>query len=139
MSDEEVEGMGDPARDEAARAGFGPFEMDLGTLELFRAGKALRLQGQPARLLALLLQRPGELITREEIRRTLWEDETHVDFEQGINQAIRHLRAALGDNAEAPRYLETLPRLGYRFIAPVNLPGATPGAGPMPSLPTPVR
>jgi TolB-like protein/Tfp pilus assembly protein PilF len=102
------------------RVTFGSFEMDLETLELFRRGRRVRLHGQPARVLAILLRHPGELVTREAIRDHLWGSGTHVDYEQGINQAIRHLRAALGDDAEAPRYLETLPRLGYRFLAPVS-------------------
>src|SRR5688572_10224152 len=120
MSVEPTDGKELAAGEDPGRARFGAFELDLGTLELFRAGRPVRLQNQPARLLALLVGRPGQIVSREEIRQALWDGETFVDFEQGINHVIRQVRAALKDDAEAPRYLETLPRQGYRFVAPVT-------------------
>jgi DNA-binding winged helix-turn-helix (wHTH) protein/tetratricopeptide (TPR) repeat protein len=99
---------------------FGPFELDPDRQELRRSGLLLRLPHQPARLLLLFVRRAGEVITREEIQQALWGSETHVDFEQGINAAIRQIRYHLGDNAEVPRYLKTVPRRGYVWIAPVE-------------------
>ncbi|HEY0140656.1 MAG TPA: tetratricopeptide repeat protein [Thermoanaerobaculia bacterium] len=99
---------------------FGPFELDSEREELRRSGLSLRLPHQPARLLQLFVRRAGEVITREEIQQELWGSDTHVDYEQGINAAIRQIRFHLGDNAEAPRYLKTIPRRGYVFIAPVE-------------------
>jgi DNA-binding winged helix-turn-helix (wHTH) protein len=99
---------------------FGRFELDLRTGELWRAGVRVRLQNQPYKVLALLARRPGELLTREELRHELWPDGTFVDFEQSLNFCIRQIRSALGDQAATPRYVETLPRRGYRFIAPVE-------------------
>lgn len=99
---------------------FGPFRADLQTGELWESGKRIKLEGHPFRILALLLERPGQLITREEFQRQLWPADTFVDFEHGINAAMKRLREALGDSAETPRYVETLPRRGYRFIHPVN-------------------
>jgi Tol biopolymer transport system component/DNA-binding winged helix-turn-helix (wHTH) protein len=96
---------------------FGPFEANPRTEELLRDGIRIKLPQQSFRLLALLLERPGELVTREEIRTRLWRDGTVVEFENGINAAVRRLRRALHDSAEKPRYVETLARLGYRFIA----------------------
>ena len=98
---------------------FGAFELDLSTAELRKSGVALSLPGQPLRILAMLASRPGQLVTREQIQQEIWGSGTFVDFEQGLNFAINKIRAALGDNAESPRYVETLPRRGYRFIAPV--------------------
>lgn len=97
---------------------FGPFELDIYSGELFKHGLKLKLQGHPVQILAMLLERPGELITREEIQQKLWptENETFVDFEHGLNTAVRKLRQALGDEAETPQYIETLPRRGYRFV-----------------------
>ena len=102
---------------------FGPFRLDLNSHELHRSGIAVRLQPQPARLLALLVERAGELVTRDEIRRTVWGADTFVDFDQSVNFCIRQIRTALHDSADKPCYLETLPRRGYRFIAPVQLCG----------------
>jgi Tol biopolymer transport system component/DNA-binding winged helix-turn-helix (wHTH) protein len=99
---------------------FGPFEADLQTQELKKSGVRLRLPGQSFQILSMLLQRPGELVSREELRQALWPAETFVDFEKGINAAITRLREALGDSAENPRYVETLPRRGYRFIGMLN-------------------
>ena len=105
---------------------FGDFEMDLRSREVRKAGVRVRLQDQPFHLLAMLLERPGDVVTREEIRDRLWPDGTFVDFEHSVNAAIKRLRAALGDTAEDPHFVETLPRRGYRFIAALD--GAT-GSG----------
>jgi len=99
---------------------FGPFEVDLQTQELKKGGVRLRLPGQSFQILTILLKQPGQLVPRDELRQALWPAETFVDFEKGINAAITRLREALGDSAENPRYVETLPRRGYRFIAPVD-------------------
>jgi DNA-binding winged helix-turn-helix (wHTH) protein/tetratricopeptide (TPR) repeat protein len=100
---------------------FGPFRLDLGSGDLYRSGIAVRLQPQPSKLLVLLVERAGEVITRDDIRRRMWGTDTFVDFDQSVNFSIRQIRAALHDNASAPCYLETLPRRGYRFIAPVEI------------------
>jgi TolB-like protein/DNA-binding winged helix-turn-helix (wHTH) protein len=99
---------------------FGVFEVDLRTGELRKQGLKVKLHGQPFQILALLLERPGEPVTREEIREKLWAGDTFIDFEHSVNSSIKRLREALGDAAERPRYIETLPRHGYRFIAPVE-------------------
>jgi DNA-binding winged helix-turn-helix (wHTH) protein len=99
---------------------FGPFEVDLRIGELRKNGTKVRLEGQPIQILALLLESPGELVTQDEIRRKLWPDGTVVEYEHSIKTALRKLRNALGDEADAPRYIETLPRRGYRFVASVN-------------------
>ncbi len=106
---------------------FGPFELDVHAGELYNHGLKLKLQGHPIQILAMLLERPGELITREEIRQKLWpsESETFVDFEHGLNTAVRQLRKALGDEAETPQYIETLPRRGYRFVGEIWAEGAS--------------
>jgi len=103
------------------RIRFGPYELDARAGELHKNGLKLKLQGHPIAILAMLLERPGELITREEIQQQLWpsESETFVDFEHGLNTAVRKLRQALGDEAETPQYIETLPRRGYRFVGEV--------------------
>ncbi|HET9480452.1 MAG TPA: winged helix-turn-helix domain-containing protein [Candidatus Polarisedimenticolia bacterium] len=117
----------------AGRVRFGPFELDTGTFELRRDDRPVRLHGQPARLLALLVGRAGRIVAREEIQTALWTDGTFVDFDQGINQCVRQIRAALGDPADTPRYVETIPRLGYRFVAPVSADVAVvPAAPPAP-------
>src|SRR3979490_1884797 len=99
---------------------FDTFELDLRAGELRKRGVRLRLQGQPVQLLAILLQSAGNLVTREELRSQLWPADTFVDFDHSLHNAIARLREALGDSAETPRYIETLPRRGYRFIAPVE-------------------
>src|SRR5262249_38951208 len=99
---------------------FGMFEIDLYSAELRRNGLKVKLQEQPFQVLAMLLERPGELVTREELRRRLWSADTFVDFDHSLNAAIKRLRDALGESAEAPVFIETLARRGYRFIAPVN-------------------
>src|SRR3982074_3232943 len=99
---------------------FETFELDLRTGELRKRGVKLRLQGQPLELLAILLQSAGNLVTREELRTQLWQADTFVDFDHSLHNAVARLREVLGDSAETPRYIETLPRRGYRFITPVE-------------------
>ena len=105
---------------------FSVFELDLHTRELRKNGVRLKLQDQSFQILQALLERPGELVTREELRQRIWDDDTFVDFDQGLNRAVNKLREALGDGAAAPRFIETLPRRGYRFIAPVAEPNPLP-------------
>jgi TolB-like protein/DNA-binding winged helix-turn-helix (wHTH) protein/Flp pilus assembly protein TadD len=100
---------------------FGLFELDLGTNQLRRQGRLVRLQEQPLQLLALLVHRPGEVVEREEIRQKLWAQDTFVEFDDSVNHAIRKVREALGDSATSPRFIETVPKQGYRFIAPVKV------------------
>jgi len=107
---------------------FGVFEVDPRSGELRRQGSKVKLQEQPFQVLVSLLERPGEVVTREELTRRLWPDNTFVDFERGLNKAINRLRDALRDNAEKPRFIETLPHRGYRFIAPVERGGADPSS-----------
>src|SRR5512144_527006 len=99
---------------------FGPFEADLRTQELRKSGVRLHLPGQSFQIFKMLLTRPGELVTREELRRELWPTDTFVDFEHGLNAAVNKLRQVLVDDADDPRYVETLPRRGYRFIGSVT-------------------
>jgi DNA-binding winged helix-turn-helix (wHTH) protein len=100
---------------------FGEFQAKLNSRELCRKGVRVRLPDQSFRILAMLLERRGELVTRDEIRQQLWPGDTFVDFDHGLNNAVNRLREALGDSAESPRFVETLPRRGYRFIAPVEV------------------
>ena len=102
------------------RARFGLFEFDAAEGELTREGVPVRLQPQPARVLAILVAHAGEVVTREALRQEVWNDGTFVDFERGLNFCIAQIRSALGDAADSPRFIETLPRRGYRFIAPVT-------------------
>jgi DNA-binding winged helix-turn-helix (wHTH) protein len=99
---------------------FGEFELDVDAGELRKNGNRLKLQPQPFKLLVLLVRRSGNLVTREEIRRELWSDDTFVDFDQAVNFAIKQIRDIVRDAAERPLYVETVPRRGYRFIAPVD-------------------
>jgi TolB-like protein/DNA-binding winged helix-turn-helix (wHTH) protein len=117
---------------------FEAFELDLRSSELRRNGEPVRIQQQPARVLACLARRAGELVTREELRQAIWGDETFVDFDQGLNYCIKQVRSALGDQAEAPRFVETLPRRGYRFLVPVEraVRAATTLPAPLPAPPT---
>ena len=112
------------------RARFGPFEVDLHTHELWKFGTRLKLVGQPFEILAVLLSKPGELVTREELRTKLWPGDTFVDFNHGLNAAVNKLREALSDSADDPRYVETLPRRGYRFIAAIDWLDSKPIAAP---------
>src|SRR5215472_15163628 len=112
---------------------FGVFELDERAGELRRSGRRVALQPQPLEILRALLERPGEVVTREELRGRLWSNGAYVDFDHSLNKAIGKLRDALGDDADSPRYIETLPRHGYRFIplpqANAHLDVALPGPG----------
>jgi DNA-binding winged helix-turn-helix (wHTH) protein len=108
------------APQQSRRYRFGTFEADAATGELRRQGIRTKLNAQPFQVLCMLLERPGELLTREEISRELWPDGTFVDYEHGVNSAINRIREALGDTAVSPRFVETLARRGYRFVAPVE-------------------
>src|ERR1700676_5107158 len=99
---------------------FGLFELDLRSAGLWKQGRKVRLEGQPVQILICLLERSGELVTREELRGKLWPADTYVNFEHGLNAAVKRLRRALNDSAENPRFVETLPRRGYRFLAPAT-------------------
>ncbi len=104
----------------AVRYSFGTFEVDAATGELRRRGLRVKLNTQPLQVLLMLLERPGEMLTREEICRELWPEGTFVDYEHGLNSAVNRLRDALGDKASNPKFVETLARRGYRFLAPVE-------------------
>jgi len=99
---------------------FGVFEVDLHAGELRKQGLRIKIRDQSFQILLLLLARPGEVVSRDELQKQLWLADTFVDFERGLNKAVNHLRDALGDSAESPRFIETLPKRGYRFIAPVD-------------------
>jgi DNA-binding winged helix-turn-helix (wHTH) protein len=109
----------DPSTSAALRR-FGSFELDLDAGRLLKSGRAVRIQPQPFKLLCLLTSRPGTLVTREDIHATLWPGDTFVDFDQGVNFAIKQVREALGDRAEDSLYVQTVPKRGYRFIAPIE-------------------
>src|SRR5215470_10193006 len=100
---------------------FGPFQVDTRAHELRRSGVRIKIQDQPFLILVKLLERPGQLVTREELRSALWDGDTFVDFDTGLNTAVKRLREALSDSAESPTFVETLPKLGYRFMSPVQL------------------
>src|SRR5688572_15488337 len=108
---------------------FGAFELDLVSGDLWKAGRRVRLQKQPRQVLRILVSRSGELVTRDELRRELWPDDTFVDFDNGLNVAIRKLRDAVGDAAPSPRFIETERAQGYRFIAQVTQEPAEPDTG----------
>ena len=114
---------------------FATYEADPATGELRKAGVRLRLPEQPFRVLIMLLERPGELVTREEIRQKLWPADTFVDFDHGLNTVINRLRETLGDSAANPRFIETLARRGYRFLAPVEVTGSASAAPVSPAAP----
>src|SRR5215831_15476752 len=101
---------------------FDAFELDTGSGELRKNGDRIKLPPQPFKILELLARRSGEVLTRTEIRERIWSDDTFVDFEQSMNFCIRQIREAVGDTADAPRFIETLPRRGYRFLLPVEAP-----------------
>jgi DNA-binding winged helix-turn-helix (wHTH) protein len=105
------------SRNQRNRVSFGPFLLDSHSHELWKHGVKIKLSGQPLEIPSLLVQNPGHLVTRERLRALLWTGETFVDFEHGLNAAINKLREALNDSADAPTYIETLARRGYRFIA----------------------
>ncbi|HYW98374.1 MAG TPA: winged helix-turn-helix domain-containing protein, partial [Candidatus Elarobacter sp.] len=110
--------MSSPAKSNVVR--FGIYEFEPHAKELRRGGLRVHLDGQPIAILKMLLDRPGELVTREELQKDLWPEDIFVDFEHSLNAAVKRLRAALNDSADHPRYIETLSRRGYRFIAPLN-------------------
>jgi DNA-binding winged helix-turn-helix (wHTH) protein len=120
---------------QARRYRFGTFEADAALGELRRQGVRVKLNAQPFQVLAMLLERPGELLTREEISKELWPDGTFVDYEHGVNSAVNRIREALGDTASNPRFVETLARRGYRFVAPVERVVVDSGS-PMPTAAT---
>jgi TolB-like protein/DNA-binding winged helix-turn-helix (wHTH) protein len=112
--------MGAVTPSKARIVGFGVFEVDLDARELRKRGVRVKLQEQPFQVLRILLERPGQVVTREELRQHIWPSDTFVDFDVGVNNAVRRLRDALGDSADNPRYIETIPKHGYRWIAPLN-------------------
>ena len=118
--------------DQPTRLRFDSFEMDLRTRELRKDGRLVKLQDQPLKLLALLASRPGELVTREQIEKALWGEDEFVEYEHSINTAMRKIREALEDDLEKPRFVETLPRKGYRFIASVEALGPDGESRPAP-------
>src|ERR1700736_5260014 len=107
-------------------ARFGTYDVSFQSGEVPKAGLRIKVQQQPMKLLEILLERPGEVVTREELRSRVWADESFGDFDQAVNIAIAKLRSALGDSAENPRFIETLPKRGYRFIADVSVVDADP-------------
>jgi len=118
----------DPAPNQKRLAQFGPYQADLRTGELRKHGIRLRLQEQPFQVLAMLLLNPGELVTREQLQKRLWPGDNLVDFDHGLNTAINKLREVLSDSSATPKYIETLPRRGYRFLAGVEFRDATSAA-----------
>lgn len=118
-----------PAKTETRVFRFGPFELDEATGELRKFGIRIKLHAQPFQALVMLVERPGELVTREEMRQRLWGDDTIVDFDHGLNTAVNKLRDALGDSAAQPRHVETISGRGYRFISPVTV--AVPASKPV--------
>src|SRR5271154_5200533 len=108
---------------------FGVYELDRDAMELRKHGALLRLQEQPFRVLAMLAERPGEIITREQLQEQIWGN-TFVDFDQSLNKAVNRVREALNDNAGAPQFIETVPRRGYRFVAPVSVTPQTEAPAP---------
>lgn len=118
-------------RTDAAVRRFGSFELDLDAGLLLKSGRVVRIQPQPFKLLRLLTNKPGTLVTREDIHGALWSGDTFVDFDQGVNFAIKQVREALGDRADGSLYVQTVPKRGYRFIAPIEVGREeTPGAAP---------
>src|ERR1051325_4177519 len=117
---------------------FGVFELDLRSGELRKHGRKIRLEGQPVQVLICLLENPGELVTREDLHRKLWPADTFVNFEHGLNAAVKRLRQALNDSADNPRFVETLPRRGYRFIAPLHAVAVAGDEPPAAVVPEPV-
>src|SRR6516164_10626865 len=113
---------------------FGAFEINLQSGELRKNGIRLRLSGQPFQVLAVLIERAGEAVTREELQSKLWSADTFVDFDHGLNNAVARIREVLNDSSDTPRYVDTVPRRGYRFIAPVT--GAPSDNGSRPAVET---
>ncbi len=117
---------------------FGDYFLDLRSGELRQNGHKLLLPEQPFRILALMVRQPGTLITRDDLRHELWPEDTFVDFEHSLNAAIKRLRETLGDSATTPRFIETLPRRGYRFIGELDAERITPAQGETAAPPTPI-
>src|SRR6185295_17039159 len=123
---------------ESQKVQFGVFEVDLATGELRKAGTKVKLQDQPFQILSALLERPGEIVSREDLRQKIWRDDTFIDFDQGLSKAVNKIREALGDSADSPRFVETIARRGYRFVADVSvdepvlpsMPAVAPGTAP---------
>lgn len=111
---------------------FDVFEVELRAQELYKAGRKIKLQIQPFQVLAMLLERPGEVVTRDEMQKRLWPADTFVDFDHSVNTAIKKLRQALGDDKSKPRFVETLPKRGYRFLASVKRPASSAAAAETP-------
>src|ERR1700728_4298658 len=128
-----------PSGEDSGTVCFGVFELDLRTGQLRRNGTRVKLQEQPFQVLALLLAKPGSVVTREDLRERLWPADTFVDFDHSLNAAIRRLRDALGDSAENPIFVETVARRGYRFLAPVARKSATKDGGVTPVAETITR
>src|SRR6266404_8275501 len=121
------------------RLRFGVFELDPRAGELRKQGVRVRLQEQPFQVLATLLEHPGEVVTREELQKKLWTADTFVDFDHGLNKVINKIREALSDSAESPRFVETVARRGYRFLAEVKVADVAPASSPeVPTQPYPV-
>src|SRR5689334_616908 len=121
---------------------FGVFEVDLASGELRKQGVRVKLQDQPFQALVALIERPGEVLTREELQKRLWPSDTTVDFDRGLNKAIARVRDALGDDADNPRFIETLPSRGYRFlsqVAPASAPATEIRSSPAPAPPVTPR
>ena len=128
LASQELAVMATDSNSQARMVRFATFEADLNAKELRKGGVKIKVHGQPFEVLAMLLERPGEIVPREELRQKLWPTDTFVDFDHGVNTAIKRLREALGDSAENPRFVETIPRRGYRFIAPVEPTATAPEA-----------
>ena len=124
--------MPKPARS-ANLVRFDGFEVDLRAQELYKAGRKIKLQGQPFHVLAILLERPGDVVTREEMQKRLWPADTFVDFDHSLNTAIKKLRQALGDDLKKPRFVETLPKRGYRFLVSVKRPATSASVAAVPA------
>jgi DNA-binding winged helix-turn-helix (wHTH) protein len=118
------------ARGQRSLIHFGTFELDLEACELRKRGRKIKLQNQPFQVLSMLLEQPGQVLTRDALHKRLWPADTFVDFDRGINKAINRIREALGDDAGSPRFVETLPRRGYRFLATIESPLASRSAQP---------
>src|ERR1700689_1142808 len=123
-----------PLVESQSKVTFGLFEVDLQNGELWKAGKRIKIQSQPFKVLAALLERPGEVVSKEELQLRLWGKDTTVDFDHSLGTAINKIREALGDSADNPRFIETLARRGYRFIAPVGYPPSPRNEAPSFSL-----
>ena len=109
-----------PLSSTSSQIRFGVFEMDLQTRELRKRGIRIKIQDQPFQVLAALLERPGQIVAREELKARIWPEDTFVDFDLGLNKAVNRIRESLSDSAATPRFIETLPRRGYRFIGSID-------------------